>query len=345
MTGLQPCSRAGRGSESGARPGRYLFHAVVRGSSVDGETARRVAFALLAVAALAAAAATIDTTVTGGVGGGIGGASGGPDADPSDPVFGPPPEAGAAAVGSICVPVLARPPVVAALVAALIAGHYAVYRRTGTRESVIATAVGVGLPLTALWGILTACRLGPAFEVPALGGFGGFPIPVGSGGLGSGATGDGSVATPTVLFGLLLLVALVGALVLLFAATTDDSDPDADVTGDRPEDEPDADVRGVGAAAGDAADRIESDADVGNQVYRAWVEMTAYLDVDRPDSSTPGEFAAAAVDAGMDPDDVDELTRLFERVRYGDERATDARAERAVAALRRIESAYSGGES
>jgi hypothetical protein len=47
----------------------------------------------------------------------------------------------------------------------------------------------------------------------------------------------------------------------------------------------------------------------------------------------------------MDPDDVDELTRLFERVRYGDERATDARAERAVAALRRVESAYSGGES
>ncbi|MFD1597698.1 DUF4129 domain-containing protein [Halobellus rarus] len=79
-------------------------------------------------------------------------------------------------------------------------------------------------------------------------------------------------------------------------------------------------------------------------MYRAWVEMTAHLDLDRPQSSTPGEFAAAAVDAGMDPDDVDELTRLFEAVRYGDERVTDARADRAVAALRRIESAYAGDE-
>nr|WP_305882917.1 DUF4129 domain-containing protein [Halobellus rarus] len=165
----------------------------------------------------------------------------------------------------------------------------------------------------------------------------------GGGGFGSGAAGDGSVATPTVLFGLLLLVALAGAVILLLATTTG-RERDADETTDGPVAEPSADVRGVGAAAGTAADRIEADADVGNEVYRAWVEMTAHLDLDRPQSSTPGEFAAAAVDAGMDPDDVDELTRLFEAVRYGDERVTDARADRAVAALRRIESAYAGDE-
>jgi hypothetical protein len=42
----------------------------------------------------------------------------------------------------------------------------------------------------------------------------------------------------------------------------------------------------------------------------------------------------------MAPDDVRELTRLFERVRYGGESATAAREERAVQVLRRIESTY-----
>jgi len=99
----------------------------------------------------------------------------------------------------------------------------------------------------------------------------------------------------------------------------------------------------VADAAGRAADRLDAADDLENAVYRSWHEMTAHLDVERPDASTPAEFADAAVDAGMDRDDVAELTRLFEAVRYGDAPATAERAERATAALRRIERTYGDG--
>jgi hypothetical protein len=167
-------------------------------------------------------------------------------------------------------------------------------------------------------------------------------FPIGSGGFGSAESGE-LLSAPTVLFGLLLAAALAAALVLLLVSTSERTPGGSDDGSDESAASV-ADVRNVGQAAGDAADRIESNADVGNEVYRAWAEMTSSLDVRRPESSTPGEFAAAAVDAGMDRADVDELTRLFEEVRYGDERATEARAERAVAALRRIESTYAGAE-
>jgi len=68
----------------------------------------------------------------------------------------------------------------------------------------------------------------------------------------------------------------------------------------------------VGRAAGRAAERIETGDDLDNEVYRAWREMTSPLDVSRPETNTAGEFEAAAVDAGMDPEDVHELTDLFE---------------------------------
>ena len=60
---------------------------------------------------------------------------------------------------------------------------------------------------------------------------------------------------------------------------------------------------------------------------------------------TPGEFAAAAVDAGIDREDVVELTGLFERVRYGSEAATADREARALDALRRIDDQYGGEDA
>ncbi|WEL16620.1 Uncharacterized protein SVXHr_0439 [Halorhabdus sp. SVX81] len=144
---------------------------------------------------------------------------------------------------------------------------------------------------------------------------------------------------PAVLGGLAL--ALGGTLVFLFVRTgTGDSiDVEEPAT---PAAEPD--LQAVGEAAGDAADRIESRTDVDNEVYRAWHEMVRHLPVSEPETTTPEEFEAAAVAAGMRPDDVAELTRLFAEVRYG-ERDPDGREERAVAALRRIETAHADGTS
>jgi len=105
----------------------------------------------------------------------------------------------------------------------------------------------------------------------------------------------------------------------------------------------DPDLDAVGDAAGAAADRIETQADVSNEVYRAWVAMTRHLHVAHPDATTAEEFADAAVDAGMNAGDVERLTDLFRDVRYG---GVDpgARADEAVATLRRIEETYAGGD-
>lgn len=99
----------------------------------------------------------------------------------------------------------------------------------------------------------------------------------------------------------------------------------------------------VGATAGEAADELATGASPENVVYRTWLEMTRHLDVDRRSSRTPGEFADAATEAGMRPDDVRTLTDVFEQVRYGDQPVTDERRRRAREALRHIEATYGEG--
>jgi hypothetical protein len=156
------------------------------------------------------------------------------------------------------------------------------------------------------------------------------------GGVPGAETTSGPVADPAVALGLLFGLAAVVGLVALVRATGDD-DPGGVPEVPEPS-RPDG-IEAVGRAAGAAADRIEAGADADNEVYRAWREMTDRLAVPRTDATTPAEFADAAVAAGFEREDVAELTRLFEEVRYGDAPATADREERAVAALRRIERA------
>lgn len=73
-----------------------------------------------------------------------------------------------------------------------------------------------------------------------------------------------------------------------------------------------------------------------DEVHRAWLSMVRQLDVPRPGSRTPLECARAAVEAGMDPDAVETLTRTFEEVRYGDRPVTEDRRERAREGLRKL---------
>jgi hypothetical protein len=141
-----------------------------------------------------------------------------------------------------------------------------------------------------------------------------------------------------------VLVALLAALAAAVAAAaylTDAGEATDDSFGyDRGEDR----LSAVGRVAGEAADRIDGDAAVDNEVYRAWRRMTELLDAADEAARTPGEFHRAAVDAGMDPDDVAELTALFEAVRYGPADADADRERRAREALRAIEATYTEGE-
>lgn len=163
-------------------------------------------------------------------------------------------------------------------------------------------------------------------------------------------TGDGTltvsdvptvVDAPVVLFVVLVFAVVIGLFVL--NRTTGDSPLDHRTDGsttdpDRPE------TAAVGAAAGRAADSINADETLSNVIYNAWEEMTTHLDLSQ-ETSTPGEFARAAVEAGMSREDVEELTRLFEATRYGDKAATETREQRAHTALRRIEREYATEES
>lgn len=143
-------------------------------------------------------------------------------------------------------------------------------------------------------------------------------------------------------------VALLVALVYLHGSERlgiGVTDPSATDDGDLEEEYSAHALRMLGETAGAAADRIADRGDADNEVYRAWREMTEYIDVDRPATSTPREFAAAATAAGMDADDVTELTDLFEEVRYGGFPPTEEAEQRAVDALRRIEDSYAETEA
>jgi hypothetical protein len=218
-------------------------------------------------------------------------------------------------------------------------------RRDGV-SGAVATAMVAAIPIL-LFLVLVAASCVSRNEDTAedLGLFGG---QASGGGTGVG----GVVANLTVpqVAASLLLVALVGAGVLAVVVDRREGEDDDEDDWRVPEREPDREVEydldRVGKAAGAAADRLDADADPSNEVYRAWREMTRHLRVERPASSTPAEFTAAATDAGMDPADVAELTDLFEAVRYGGEAPTEERVRRAREALRRIERTYAeGGES
>lgn len=154
-----------------------------------------------------------------------------------------------------------------------------------------------------------------------------------------GGGGDTLVSTDpsalSVLFVLLSGLLLVGLAVALTRATDDDPE-DGQEQGDG---DPETSVA-VGRAAGRAADRLAESDELDNEIYRAWSEMARLVRPSDPETKTPAEFADAAVEAGMEPSDVRELTLLFEQVRYGTDEPTSEDEQRAIDLLRRIESTY-----
>lgn len=143
---------------------------------------------------------------------------------------------------------------------------------------------------------------------------------------------------------LVIFLALIGVglVAIVLVTMRDDFAKSGDLDLANHQDAP-ADQTAIATIAGQAADRLETgtiDVEADNEIYRAWLEMTSHLEIASPETSTPGEFAQAAIDAGMEPNDVNALTRLFEDVRYGDQPVTDDRERAAIDVLRRIEQSY-----
>lgn len=284
--------------------------------------------ALLAVLSLAVAASTLDRTAEGTGGSGIGDTEGTGVGDTnfgiSIPDWGP--NVDNPLLSDLVATVFALLVVVGSIVA--VVAFYLEYGLRGLAGVVVASVV-LAFLIAGFAGLFE----GLGSSLPSV------PEENNSSLLPSGGSGDaGDEAgtpsrAPPVLAGVFVLALLAGGL-LLVRATGDDARSIEPAEPEPPEAEQ------LGRVAGEAADRIVRGAVTDNEVYRAWREMTELLDVANPAANTPAEFADAAVDAGLDPEDVDELTALFAEIRYGDRPVTEDREERAVAALRRIEEAY-----
>ena len=318
---------------------------------MDRERALPLVVALLAVVALGVAAATLDSTVVpesdSGFGGGSGDGGGpGPGSRELTDTPYPADRNGSYVVGSdSCLPFLREPPALFAGLLLFGGLFVATYRSTKSRLAGLAVCGAVGLPAGLLWAALAFC--GSRNPTPTT-----TPTPTPDGGDinatggtegGSGGFGGGgeALSSPSLLIALFVVVALLVVVVAALSAgsgrgSASEKPPDEEL----PDEEP---AEAVGRLAGSAADRIDAaDADAENEVYRAWTRMTAALDVESPETTTPREFQRAAVEAGMDRSDVTALTELFESVRYGGLEPTDEQETRAVETLRRIEADYGG---
>ncbi|WP_225336149.1 DUF4129 domain-containing protein [Halomicrobium urmianum] len=287
------------------------------------QTSRTIVLAALAVLAVTFAAATLDSTVStepsgpDGPGSGEGSGTGGLA----------PPQYGDSPGNALQIPFLSEILVLLAALAALaVLAYLYVYWRSVLRV-VAGTAVLLGL--FALLAQFLSFQASP--PAPAL------PAPIDGNPVGGGGGGESTQPSPFPLLATFVLgVVLVGSLAAVFRDRSDSSE----ATTSAPETTDDADAAAVGQAAGRAADNLEETEDVENEVYRAWREMTGLLDVDDPETSTPTEFADAAIDAGMGRTDVRELTRLFQTVRYGNVEPDEDHEQRAIDVLRRIEARY-----
>ena len=316
------------------------------------DTAIAIVLALLALLAIGAAGATLENPVTSDSQSGVGADDGGwlnlGSGAGNDSTSSSQEEnsgaGGSAWLGEIrgaCLEWLSTLPVKLSLAALVLAVSGYVWWRTQSLGFGLVTLVFYGPLVWLFWAALSSCgSVQEAMLSPAAVNQSGM-LPTGGGRLGS--TAETATSQPSILLGIVLAVLAAAAVSVLYLASGDDDRVD-EAEPEPPEPDPEPDVAALGRVAGEAADRMEGTDAFDNEVYRAWAEMTEHLAVDRPDSSTPAEFAAAAVDAGMAPEDVRELTDLFEAVRYGDRAVTEERERRAREALRRIESTYAEAE-
>lgn len=212
----------------------------------------------------------------------------------------------------------------------------------GTLEQLLGVGAGIALFAGAVWVALSLVQSPSRRGQPPPGSTTTpTPTPRGSVGFGDGTSDPALLPAEAVAIVVLVTGILGAAAVLVWRSDAIRSAIGlADDTGSS---EPDAELRAVGRVAGNAADRAEAASTpraADNAIYRAWSRMVALLDVPDPRSDTPRQFAAAAIEAGMNPDDVTVLTRTFEEIRYGDAPLTERRREEALAAFGRIETSH-----
>lgn len=223
-----------------------------------------------------------------------------------------------------CIEFLQNPLAILGVIAGMVTLIYVVYRRYNAATAGLSSA-GI-LPIVMLvYFLLTNCHGS---------GGGGASLFSGSDVL-SGSGGMEAPGVPPIVIGLFFAGTVVLAIVMVFNTTGEEE------TFEPIEEEPpEPETADFARAAGRAADRIEeANVSVDNAVYRAWLQMTTLLNIENPETTAPRDFAKAAIEVGLDSDDVNELTELFTEVRYGG-KSPESREDRAIQVLRNIEQTY-----
>lgn len=167
----------------------------------------------------------------------------------------------------------------------------------------------------------------PEIESPVSGGVGGVAVGVALGGVRAAVGGLVPALPAEALAALALLGVALAALLWRRASRGSVAGVDPSATGTDGV-EPDA-------AGGDRWTPEIDQPPAANPVYAAWSRVVDQLDVTDAETLTPGEYARVARDRGLDRVAVDELTGIFDRVRYGAAAVTDERADRARSAAER----------
>ncbi|MEF8786634.1 MAG: DUF4129 domain-containing protein [Haloarculaceae archaeon] len=284
---------------------------------MNGRQRRIVVTAVVAVFAVALIAATLDSAVTHSGGGGGSGVT-----TPASGAAGDRPTGSA---GVPCVSWLATTEAALGLALVLGISMLLLYRRVSRFATGVFT-VSFAFPAIAIYLLLTDCSGGSIPEIVIR------RIEDLPGGEAAGQAVGGGSGLSAILLVVLFVVGLLVAAGLLYVSLAGDGE-----SADTEESEETSERTAAASAAGAAAERIAQGGDVETEIHRAWREMTTHLDIPNPESATPGEFAEAAIEAGLHPAAVREMTTLFERVRYGDFEPTTTDEERAREVLRLLE--------
>lgn len=148
--------------------------------------------------------------------------------------------------------------------------------------------------------------------------------------LGGGDAVVMSDVPPSVRLYLVAAVVVVAATVVAFSVPDRLRRPDGD------EAELPSLARFRGAPGSETTTDVAPDPSPSDPIERAWLDVTREVGGDSWTTRTPGEIECEAAASGRPEEAVRDLRRLFERVRYGGESATDEHRERARALRDRI---------
>lgn len=299
-------------------------------------TPRPVVIGLLSIIALSLAAATLTSPVAVDGNLGFGGGDGIDDPPSSDESVGVPlntsDRAGEGGTPvDICVEPLNEIPTGALLLGFVLVGGSISYALGGVGVAVAVVTIGFWTLVVAVLVLTAGCPTGgmePETVLPSEA-----EMDLEDGGLvddeGGGETQP--VPIPSIILLAVVAIGILGVILGLRnnnATAADESTPEPTSTT--------SPVAGHTQGARTAESVPWNDRSPENTIYQAWTAFVTSLDVAEPQTTTPAEYAAIALDAEYDNRGVRELTGIFQAVRYGVIEPTTERSDEAVAALRAI---------